>query len=86
LNTFNNDKQSIDKELVSFIQSDNYEQYQLCIHRQDHSGLDTLFQHLYSWMNQSNDSNDWTINITKPTHQVKVRQIEKKLILFILEY
>jgi hypothetical protein len=71
-----NQEQSTDKELVSIIQNDNYEQYQLCIHRQDHSELDKLFQHLYSSINQTNDSNDWQIKLVKPIHQVKVQQIE----------
>ncbi|CAF5119570.1 unnamed protein product, partial [Rotaria sp. Silwood1] len=52
---------------------DNYEQCRLLIHRQDHPGLDTLFQYLHSWMNQSNDSNDWELCLAKPIDQVEVQ-------------
>jgi len=72
-------EQSKDKEPISIIKNDNYEQYRLCIHRQDHSGLDTLFQHLYSSINQSNNSNDWQINLAKPIDQVKVRQTKQTI-------
>ncbi|CAF5098683.1 unnamed protein product, partial [Rotaria sp. Silwood1] len=60
---------SINKELLSITQNDNYEQCRLLIHRQDHPGLDTLFQYLHSWMNQSNDSNDWELCLAKPIDQ-----------------
>lgn len=64
---------SIDKEHVTFIQNDNYEQYQLRIHREEYSELDILFQHLYSWIKQTNESNIWQINLIKPTNQVKIQ-------------
>jgi seryl-tRNA synthetase len=64
--------QSTDKENISIIQNDDYEQYRLSIHRQDHSGLDTFFQHLYSSMDVSSDSNEWQISFSKPIDQVKV--------------
>ncbi len=75
----NNDRslhRSTDKELVSMIQTDNYEQYQLLIHRQDHSGLDALFEHIYSSMNQLTDSNDWQITLTKPVDKVETRNMK----------
>ena len=49
-------KSSIDKERISIIQNDDYEQCRLLIHRQDHAGLDSFFEHLFSWMNQSTES------------------------------
>jgi hypothetical protein len=63
-------KSSIDKECISIIQNDTDEQCRLLIHRGDHAGLDTFFEHLYSYMNQSADSNDWQISLSKPVDQV----------------
>lgn len=75
-------ERSTERENISFIQNDDYEQYRLSIHQGDYSELDTLFQHLYSWKNQADDSNTWQINLIKPNDKVTVLQMKIKLVLF----
>ncbi|UJR23640.1 hypothetical protein I4U23_026625 [Adineta vaga] len=61
-----NNESSTVKESVSISEDNGYEQCRLLIHRQEHSGLDAVFEYLYSSINQVNDTNDWQINLIKP--------------------
>ena len=70
LQSHQNQEQTIEKERISITQNDDYEEYKLNIQRQDHSGLDTLFEQLYALKNQTNDSNNWQISLSKSNDQV----------------
>lgn len=55
---------------ISFLQNNGSEQCRILIHKQDHMILDTLFERIYTGMNQTISSNDWQILIEKPIDQV----------------
>ena len=67
------EESSTDREDISVVRNDNYEQYQLSVRRDDHSGLNTLFRHLHPIID---DSNEWRINLSKPLHQVNIEQMK----------
>ncbi len=60
-----------DNDLISFSQNNYYEQCKILIHKQDHIAFDTLFERIYTAMNQKINSNDWQILIEKPIDQVQ---------------
>ncbi len=61
----------IDNDCVVFSQNNHFEQCKILIHKQDHIALDTLFERIYTGMNQIINSNDWQIIIEKPINQVE---------------
>jgi hypothetical protein len=56
---------------VSFSQNNQFEQCKISIHKNDHIALDTLFERIYTAMNQTIPSDDWQIIIEKAIHQVE---------------
>ena len=59
-----------DNQCISFVQNHAVEQCRIVIHKQDHAALDTLFERIYTGMNQTISSDDWQIVIEKPLDQV----------------
>ncbi|CAF3349870.1 unnamed protein product [Rotaria sp. Silwood1] len=57
------------KDCVSFLQNNGYEQCKILIHKHDHIVLDTLFERIYTGMNQTIRSDAWQIIIEKPIEQ-----------------
>ena len=64
-------EQTYERDSVALLQTDGYEQCQIAIQRQGHLGLDTLFERIYTWMNQSISTNDWHMVLSKPLDQVE---------------
>ncbi|CAF1431308.1 unnamed protein product, partial [Rotaria sordida] len=57
------------KDCIFVLQNNDYEQCKILIHKHDHIVLDTLFEKIYTGMNQTIKSNDWHIIIEKPIEQ-----------------
>lgn len=74
------EQSSVDKEQFSITRNDDYEQYQLSIRSDNQSGLNTLFQHLPSTVNEANE---WRINLSKPLRQVNGQQFRAFLRIFV---
>ncbi|CAF2893555.1 unnamed protein product [Rotaria sp. Silwood2] len=63
------------KDCVLFLQNNGYEQCKILIHKHDHIALDTIFERIYTGMNQTIRSNDWQIVIEKPIEQVEKKKL-----------
>ena len=61
------------KDDVLHLQYNRYEQCKIFVHKHDHIALDTLFERIYTGMNQMMMSDDWQIVIEKP-----IEKVEKK--------
>ncbi|CAF0932357.1 unnamed protein product [Adineta ricciae] len=56
-------------QCITFLQNNQIDQCRICLRKQDHLILDTLFEQIYSGMNQTIQSNDWQIIIEKSHDQ-----------------
>jgi hypothetical protein len=62
-------------DFISFSQNNQFEQCKISIHKHDHIALDTLFERIYTAMNQTLTSNNWQIIIEKAIEQVENRKL-----------
>ena len=68
-----------ERDSVALLQTEGHEQCQVTIQRQGHLGLDTLFERIYTWMNQSIGTDDWHMVLSKPLDQVaRLKTIESR--------